>query len=302
LKITGRWLVSVFALALIAGACSSSEETTTTSPPTTEAPSFSTTTEGTTPSATATTAPGTALRSVEAPAVSISVDGDVSDWDGVAGLDVTLEPIVGEDVDPLPANVKAAHDDEFLYVLFSVEDDFNWDAADAHMSGAAAVMWAIENGAGPHMGVEDEDGEGPSLGMVDIWHWELECALGENQGGAVAGPGEGHDAGNDSGCNFDDEWSTDPETREDDNSASGENSLLGVFNHTNATDDGAGTWYFEMRRPLDTGDSQDAQFAAGSSALLALAYWDPDSGPDGWEDDLHLQSSNQGWIQVLLGR
>jgi len=33
---------------------------------------------------------------------------------------------------------------------------------------------------------------------------------------------------------------------------------------------------------------------------MALAYWDPDFGPDGWEDAGHVQSGNQGWIEVTL--
>jgi hypothetical protein len=84
-------------------------------------------------------------------------------------------------------------------------------------------------------------------------------------------------------CNFDDEWATDAETREDDNSPTGENSLLGVWTHSNPTDDGSGVWYFEMSRPLETFDSQDGQFTInGEATLLALAYWDADFGPDGW--------------------
>ena len=70
--------------------------------------------------------------------------------------------------------------------------------------------------------------------------------------------------------------------------------------HTNQTDSGPGVWYFEVSRPLQTGDAQDAQFTVGESTLLALAYWDADFGPDGWDDSTHVQSSNQGWIQVNL--
>ena len=114
-------------------------------------------------------------------------------------MDLTLEPIVGEDVDAVAANVKVAHDDEFIYVLFSVDDDYNWDAADAHMSGAAAVMWAVESGAGPHRGVGAEDGGGPSLGRVDIGHWELGGAWGGDQGGSVSAAGVGQVRGNGAG-------------------------------------------------------------------------------------------------------
>jgi hypothetical protein len=261
-----------------------------------------TTAAATTTEAVTTTAPGAEVLRVAAPAAAITVDGDASDWDGITGLDLTLEPISTETIDPKVANVKVAHDDEFLYVLFTVEDDFNWSSADAHLSASSAVMWAVEVAAGPHMGTEEEGEEESytSLGMVDIWHWELECAAGEDQGGATgAGPADGT-PGNDSGCNFDDEWATDPETREDDNGEGAENSLLGVFGHTNPADDGEGTWIFEIRRPLQSGDAQDAQFAIGQVALLALAYWDPDNSLEGWDDPEHVQSSHLGWIEVEL--
>jgi hypothetical protein len=186
-----------------------------------------------------------------------------------------------------------------VYVLFSVQDDYNWDAEEPHFSGSSAVMWRIDTEAGEHMGAEEPDRD-TSLGMVDIWHWELECATGVGSGGATAGPGDG-DLGNDSGCNFDDEWATIPDEREDDNSATGENSLLGVWSHTNPTDDAEGTWVFEMSRPLQTGDENDGQLeVGGASAGMALAYWDPDFGPEGWVDESHAQSSNQGWIEVTL--
>jgi hypothetical protein len=154
------------------------------------------------------------------------------------------------------------------------------------------------------MGTEEPDRE-TSLGEVDIWHWELECAAGEEQGGRVSDPGVDDDGvanagGNDDGCNFDDEYSTTPPEREDDDGAGAENSLLGVFNHSDATEDADGTWYFEMSRPLETGDEHDTQFGAESTYLLALAYWDADNSPDGWSDAEHVQSSNQGFIEVTL--
>jgi hypothetical protein len=278
------------ALALFLAACNGGATSTT---PATE------TTATTAVSETTITAPEGPARTLEAPAAAITVDGDPADWDGVAGLDLTLEAIEGEDVEPLAATVQVAHDDEFVYVLFQVTDDYNWNAEDAHMSGSSAVMWRIDAEAGEHMGAEEPDRE-TSLGSVDIWHWELECAAGEENGGAVAGPGDG-ELGNDSGCNFDDEWATIPDEREDDNSATGENSLLGVWSHSNPVEDGEGSWIFEMRRPLQTDDEHDGQLeVGGASSGLALAYWDPDFGPEGWVDESHAQSANQGWIEVTL--
>ncbi len=45
---------------------------------------------------------------------------------------------------------------------------------------------------------------------------------------------------------------------------------------------------------------QGAQFASGGTALLALAYLDPDETLEGWTDTGHLQSSENGWIEVIL--
>lgn len=280
--------------------------TTTTRPPlpatTTTVVAQSTTTQPgatTEPPGSTTTGPPDAALALDAPALTgIVVDGDPTDWDAIAGLELTLEPIVGEDDASKEAFVKVAHDDEFIYVLFGVEDDFNWSELDPRFGGAPAVMWPVEEAAGPHMGGDDPSGY-PALGIVDIWYWRLECPIGVEQGGAVHGPGNG-DPGNDGTCNFDDEWASEPEVHEDDLGDGAENSLLGVFSHSNPLEDANGTWYFEMRRPLQTGDPLDAQFTVGGVSRLALAYWDPDAGQNGWGRDDHVQSSNLGWIEVRL--
>ncbi|HEY5650462.1 MAG TPA: ethylbenzene dehydrogenase-related protein [Acidimicrobiia bacterium] len=290
------YLSFILVLALVAGACSddTSGDSTTTEAPTTTA--AATTTEA----PTTTAVPPSANRQMDAPAAAISVDGDVSDWEGIDGLDVTLSEIEGETVDSLEANVKVAHDNENVYVLFSVADDYDFVLEDHRFSPAVGVMWAIDPEAGPGMGATNEDQE-TSLGMVDIWHWELDCVAGEGQGGRVSGPGADNPPGNDAACNFDDEYSTDPENREDDGNggeAGAENSLLGVFAHSNPVIGEDGTWYFEMSRPLQTGDSHDAQLAVGDTALLGMAYWDPDFGPEGWDDATHVVTSVEGWIDV----
>ncbi len=236
-------------------------------------------------------------RTLDAPMATIDVDGDAADWADIDGLDMTLYPISDESFDPKDSTLKVAYDNDYVYALMTVDDDYDWNADDNKLSAAMAVQWAIDTGAGEAMGATDEDRE-TSLGMVDIWHWELNCAAGVDTGGSVSGPGDGKDPGDDGGCNFDDEYASDTETREDDDGASAENSLFGVWTHSAMTADADGTWVFEMQRPLDTGDGQDAQFEAGSSALVATAYWDADSGPDGWKDEFHVQSANQGWITV----
>jgi hypothetical protein len=283
MRTKGRWLVVVFVMALVAAACTSdTEDTTTTQAPTT---TVTPTTLGTTTTVAPTTteAPPTTdapapppadpdVRSLDAPVAAITVDGDPSDWDLVPGLATTLEPIVdreGDNLENKDVTIKMAHDDEFVYSLFTVVDDYDYNPDDPHLSASPSWMFPVDTG-GPHMGADDELGEN-STGMVDIWHWELECLGDVAQGGRVNPQGDGKDPGNDATCNYDDEWATDAETREDDNLEGAENSLLGHWMHTN---------------PI---------------VGLALAYWDADFGPDGWDDSTHVQSSNQGWITVNFG-
>ena len=252
--------------------------------------------------------------SLDAASATITVDGDSSDWDGIEGVTVPLEQIeIPEGVDwdepgaldPIDVTLKVATDADNIYMLIEVPDDYDFDPADHNFSASIGVMFLIDQAAGPHMGAEDEDLE-LGLGMVDIWHWELDCGPGElSGGGGIAG-------GDDPDCNFDDEYATNPEDREDDGKVdensgdvpndTAENSLVGVWEHT-ARAQGAGaegTWIFEMSRPLQTGDFEDAQFASGGTTLIALAYFDADETLEGWTDTGHLQSSENGWIEVIL--
>jgi hypothetical protein len=246
--------------------------------------------------------------SLQAGSATIAVDGDNSDWASIPGLTVPMEQIEippGADWDapgplgPINAVVKAATNTSNIYVLLEVPDDYDLDPADHNLSAALGVMFRIDQPAGPHMGADGTDVE-TGLGMVDIWHWELDCGAGVMSG--TGDPG----SGNDPDCNLDDEYATDPETREDDgkegDNPGAQNSISGVWEHT-ARGQGAGaagTWIFEFSRPLQTRDPQDAQFAAGATAYMALAYFDPDEGSTGWSDTGHLQSSDNGWIQVSL--
>jgi hypothetical protein len=245
----------------------------------------------------------------DAATATITVDGDDSDWSDIEGVSVPMEQIEipeGFDwdepgpLDEIDVTLKVATDGDNLYVLMEVPDDYNYDPADHNLSAAVAVMFLIDPEAGPHMGTEDEDYE-TSLGMVDIWHWELDCAAGLPSGAGDPGNGDDPD------CNFDDEFATDPETREDDGggdtaNAAAENSLAGVWTHTASSGgpDADGSWIFEMSRPLQTGDPEDAQFESGGTAMMALAYFDPDESLEGWTDTGHLQSAENGWIEVAL--
>jgi len=253
----------------------------------------------------------------DAASAAITVDGDDSDWTSIEGVTVPLKQIdideldpvqvrdmeieIGGPLPPVDATLKVAVDETNIYVLMEVPDgfDYNPDPEQHNFSASIAVMFRIDEAAPAHMGVEKEDLE-TSLGFVDIWHWELDCGPGQMAGGG--------DTGNDPECNLDDEYAPTPEDREDDgggdvpNNPTGENSLSGVWTHT-AADSGPGApgiWVFEMSRPLQTGDTQDAQFASGEKAHIALAYFDPNETVEGWSDAGHLQSADNGWIEVTL--
>ncbi|MGB8360381.1 MAG: ethylbenzene dehydrogenase-related protein [Acidimicrobiia bacterium] len=228
---------------------------------------------------------GGAAAVLEAPTVSISVDGDAADWEDVPSETIELEPVLRQDVLPHTATISVARDATNVYVLFEVSDNLTWTEGDVHKSGAAAVMWRIDDAAATHMGAEAES-LGESQGMVDIWHWQLECPAGSTSGGAASAT----DNGDDPVCDLDDEWSATPSEREDDDGDGAENSLLGVWSH-----DGS-SWIFEISRPLVTGDANDADLSEGGN--LALAYWDGDNGDEGWGNLQHVVSSDAGWIEV----
>ena len=242
----------------------------------------------------------------DAPSATITVDGDDSDWADIEGATFEMEQIVvpeGSDIEfdpvaPKDATLKVASDGTNIYVLVTVDDTFDYVADNHDLSAAMAVMFRIDDPAPAHMGAEEKDLE-VSLGMVDIWHWELDCGPGQVSGG------KGVTGGDDPACNLDDEFATTPEDREDDGGGDianpdGENSLTGAWTHTATAPGGDGTWIFEMSRPLSTGDSQDAQLASGGAAFVAIAYWDAKESATGWSDAGHLQSAEVGWIEVTL--
>ncbi len=246
----------------------------------------------------------------DAASATITVDGDSSDWDAIEGVSVPLKQFeipAGVDwdepnaLDPMDVTLKVATDSDNIYVLLEIPDDYDFVADDHNLAASPNVMFLIDPEAGAHMGAGDDDLE-LGLGMVDIWHWELDCAAGVLSGGGDPGSGDDPD------CNLDDEFATGPEDREDDGggdeivNANAENSLAGIWEHTaRASGNGAeGTWIFEMSRPLQTGDPQDAQFASGATILVALAYFDADESLEGWTDTGHLLSADAGWIEVTL--
>ena len=316
-----RFALLTLAIVGLAAACGGGDGDGDEATPTDEPTATIQITQGTeTPGATETAPPTDAPAngddlSFAASSATITVDGDTADWSGIDGVTVPMEQIRIEGLDPLqvedmeidfnpldPVDVtlKVATDADNIYILMEVPDDYDFDPEDHNLSASLALQFLIDDAADTHMGSPEEDLE-ESLGVVDMWHWELDCGPGEiSGGGGVLG-------GDDPTCNFDDEYAHNPEDREDDGkgddaNAAAENSLIGVWEHTGRDGgEGAdGTWIFEMSRPLDTADPQDAQFASGGIAMLALAYFDADETLEGWTDVGHLTSSYEGWIEVTL--
>lgn len=254
----------------------------------------------------AATAPA-AMRTLAAPTgVSITLDGKMGDWGGVPGLQVPLSAIPTDFRDDpwaagdFTATLKVATDATNIYVLVAVPDGYSYVADDHRLSPAIGVEWQIGAAATPQMAGAGAD-LSTSSGMVDIWHWELDCGPGLLSGGSFP-------TGNDPACNLDDEYATLTDDREDDDT---DNSLTGSWDHTAraAGIDAVGTFVFEMARPLQTGDAQDAQFALGGVGRVAIAYWDGNEGAEdkggGWSDAGHAVSITadegiDGWIEVAF--
>ena len=303
-------------LVLLAGiltACTGAKETPT---PTASAPAAATQVVGSTTAATATPpvaatpaatpAATTAARALKAGTATITLDGKTTDWAAVPALEVPLKPIPkemwGREVTtagkPVTATLKVANTATTVYVLVTVPDTFVYDPKNHNASPALAVEWAIDAEAGAAMGSLKPDYV-KSGGMVDIWHWELDCGPGEMSGGTFP-------TGDDPKCNLDDEYATLTDEREDDKVQS---SLTGSWDHTGRAQGAkaAGTWVFEIARPMNTGDPQDAQFAAGGTARVGIAYWDGDEGrakDGGWTDTGHVVSAldGDGWIEVTFAK
>lgn len=252
----------------------------------------------------ATTGSALAAGPVTAPTGAvIKLDGQMDDWAAIPGVAVPLTAIpaayrseltAGKD---RTATLKVATDSKNIYVLVAIPDGYDYDPTpNLHRSPAIAVEWQIDAAAGPAMGSLRPD-YATSGGMVDIWHWEMDCGPGKLSGGVFP-------TGNDPTCNLDDEYATLTDDRHDDKA---ESSLTGSWDHTaRAQGIGAdGTFVFEIARPLKNADPQDAQFALGGTAKVAVAYWDGNEGrarDGGWTDAGHAVSAldGDGWIVVTL--
>ena len=136
-------LAAVISALLLAAACGGDDDEEATSTPAetaarTSSPAASPTKEPTAAAAT----PGITF---EAETAAITVDGDDSDWESIEGVTVPLKQIDIDKLDPqqwadlelemgeLPpvdATLKVATDDENIYVLFEVPDEFDYNPAE----------------------------------------------------------------------------------------------------------------------------------------------------------------------------
>lgn len=175
-----RLLAGMAIAGLVAGACTAAATPTPTEAPTvapTEAPTVAPTPMP------GTSEPGghepAAMIAFQAASATIAVDGDVSDWSAIEGATVNLEQLRLENIDPSQAaeikfgpldpvdvTFKVANDTKNLYVLLEVPGDFTYNPADHNLSASVAVMFRVDEPAGPHMGAEEPDID-KSLGIVD---------------------------------------------------------------------------------------------------------------------------------------
>ncbi|MFW9780311.1 MAG: hypothetical protein ACFFE8_15830 [Candidatus Heimdallarchaeota archaeon] len=220
------------------------------------------------------------------------LDGSGDEWIEVPGASLSLLSL--DLLRTVDVEIRIMFNSTHIALLYTVHDDYDFNESDPHMSGHVAVLWAQDRNTGIHMGLDDQ---GQATTKVDIWHWELETAPGTVVGGKGTAT-----SGDDPVGNFDDEWATSPVNRHDDTS---ENSLMGAWNHTGFHNgiNASGDYVFEMVRPLTTTEEDyDIQMKEGSIYIMALAYWDPDQTPTGWQDSGHMISADSaGWLEVHLG-
>ena len=78
-------------------------------------------------------------------------------------------------VAPVDVTLRVASDAENIYMLVEVPTAFVYNAEEHNLSPSLAVQFPIEESSSTHMGAEEADLYA-SGGMVDLWHWELQCA------------------------------------------------------------------------------------------------------------------------------
>lgn len=251
------------------------------------------------------------------------LDGDLSDWSGVEGIEAPITAALG--VTPYQygdLSIKCVYDDTRIYFAFEVPGAFRFDSEDDHKCAAISTMMKMgpdaeyfNMGGCPNaMAGCNADGTIPSecdSYKVDVGgHWELKTT---EQG--VAYPINVADGtGNDPVANKDDEIAVSPYCRLDDGGPDAGNEWEAAWLHTspqapevspniNFDADATGSYVFEMSRLLQTkSPATDAQLEAGGTYGFGVAYWDPFQIEEtGWTKVGHFVTGcSQNWINLVL--
>jgi hypothetical protein len=202
------------------------------------------------------------------------LDGDLSDWADVVGIETSLyDPLSLDLYEPGKAKVKCAHSDDRLFMTLEIPGKYRFNATSNEMCAAIATMMKVGEDATYHnMGGCPDAVAGCDNGVpaqcdayrVDIGaHWELATT---EQG--VTYPINTVDGtGNDLVANKDDEYAVSPYCRFDDDGDGAGNEWAGGWSHSAGTEEGAdGTYMFELSRLLVTASTAtDAQMTIGET-------------------------------------
>lgn len=236
---------------------------------------------------------------------SITIDGMIDDWVGIDGVNITLKParIIGHGNHEMV--FKSIHNENKIYFLIMVEDDYyfyNMATGISHRNAAAlAVAFPIDEGAlVQYMGGSNDttfDELNTTTGEVDIMHWQLDTLA-----GVVTGGSRGLESRlGDGVANLDDEYSTTPWDRHDDDDTASNNLWSGSWSHTgDSTNGSTGWWIFELSRDLASSDIHDFSFVEGDTTDVVVAYWSPNETTENkWTNDGHYTNSNNVIIMSL---
>ena len=225
-----------------------------------------------------------------------TLDGDLSDWANVTGIDIQLTNITGSVYEPGNLTAKCLYDSTNFYLAMEVPGAYLYDATTDELCAAIGMMMKIgQEATFVNMGGCPDAANGCINGvpdtcnsyLVDIGaHWQLPST----QQGVV--------------YTISDESAVHAYCRTDDENIGGGNEWSGAWVHSNnstTVEDGA-YYVFELSRPLKTGSATtDSQLAAGDTYEFGLAFWDPNQTVDGWSDNGHyVTGCAEQWMNLVL--
>ena len=236
------------------------------------------------------------------------LDGDLSDWANVTGIDIQLKNITGSPYEAGNLKAMCLYDSTHFYLAMEVPGAYRFDATTDELCAAIGMMMKI----GPQATYVDMGGCPDAVNgclngvpdsctpyLVDIGaHWELATT----QQGVEYTVNDGD--GDDPIANKDDEYGVSATCRSDDEGTGAGNEWSGAWLHSNnstTVEDGA-YYVFELSRLLTTPSSTtDRQLAAGETYEFGLAFWDPNQSADGWSDDGHyVTGCADQWMELVL--